>query len=112
MAGAVYFYTPGGVLAVCGSRVATLVDLPPDAGLVPGLYDLIGDESAGLDEVLELLVSPGLRAVEHFALAEHTEEGLRTVVRGRFRALAGSHTIEGRGLWTDRIIQSDRKSVV
>lgn len=107
MGSAVYSYGPGGALAICGTRVAALVDLPPDAGLVPGLYELIGGDSAGLDEVLELLVSPGLRAVEHFALAEYTEEGLRTVVRGRYRAQAGSHTIEGRGLWTDRIVQAD-----
>ncbi len=107
MGSAVYSYGPGGALAICGTRVAALVDLPPDAGLVPGLYELIGGDSAGLDEVLELLVSPGLRAVEHFALAEYTEDGLRTVVRGRYRAQAGSHTIEGRGLWTDRIVQAD-----
>lgn len=105
--GAVYSYGPGAALAICGTRVAALVDLPPDAGLVPGLYELIGGDAAGLDEVLELLVSPGLRAVEHFALAEHTEEGLRTVVRGRYRTQARSHTIEGRGLWTDRIVQTD-----
>ncbi|MFT3970045.1 MAG: FHA domain-containing protein [Micropruina sp.] len=103
----VYSYTPGEALAVCGERVAVLVALPPDAGLVPGLYDLIGDPQAGLDEVLELLVSPGLRAVEHFALAEYADEGLRTVVRGRYCTRAGSHTVEGRGLWADRILQAD-----
>ena len=107
-----YTYTPGGSLAICGSRVAALIDLPPDAGLVAGLYDLIGGGSADLDEVLELLVSPGLRAVEHFALAEYTAEGLRTLVRGRYRAVAGSHTIEGRGLWTDRIVQADGYALV
>ncbi len=102
-----YSYSPGGALAVCGARVAALIDLPPDAGLVPGLYDLVGDSGAGLDEVLELLVSPGLRAVEHFALAEYTDEGLRTVVRGRYRTQAGGHTVEGRGLWADRILEAD-----
>ena len=102
-----YSYTPGSAVAVCGSRVAALVDLPADAGLVPGLYEVACDAAAGLDEVLELLVSPGLRAVENFALAEFTDEGLRTLVRGRFRTLAGSQTIEGRGLWTDRIVQAD-----
>ncbi len=107
MAEPVYSYAPGGALAVCGARVAALVDLPPDAGLVPGLYDLVGDPRAGLDEVLELLVSPGLRAVEHFALAEYTDEGLRTVVRGGYRTRAGAHTVEGRGLWADRILQAD-----
>lgn len=107
MAEPVYSYAPGSALAVCGTRVAALVDLPPDAGLVLGLYDLVGDPTAGLDEVLELLVSPGLRAVEHFALAEYTDEGLRTVVRGRYRTRAGAQTVEGRGLWADRILQAD-----
>ena len=107
MAEPAYSYSPGSALAVWGPRVAVLVDLPPDAGLVPGLHDLVGDPAAGLDEVLELLVSPGLRAIEHFALAEHTDEGLRTVVRGRYRARAGAHTVEGRGLWADRIVQAD-----
>lgn len=102
-----YSYTPGSVVAICGGRVTALVDLPADAGLVAGLHELAGDAAAGLDDVLELLVSPGLRAVESFALAEFTDEGLRTVVRGRFRARAGAQTIEGRGLWTDRIVQAD-----
>ncbi|MFT4215624.1 MAG: FHA domain-containing protein [Micropruina sp.] len=104
---AVYSYSPGRALAICGPKLAALVDLPPDAGLVSGLFELIGGASAGLDEVLELLVSPGLRAVENFALAEHTDEGLRTVVRGRYRIQAGTQLIEGRGLWTDRIVDAD-----
>ena len=112
MSGAVNSYTPGGALAICGPRVAALVDLPPDAGLVSGLYDLIGGGSAGLDEVLELLVTPGLRAIQSFALAEGTDEGLRTVVRGSYRAEAGTHAIEGRGLWTDRIVQADSFTLV
>jgi len=112
MSGAVHSYTPGGALAICGPRVVALVDLPPDAGLVSGLYDLIGGGSAGLDEVLELLVTPGLRAIQNFALAEGTDEGLRTVVRGSYRAEAGTHAIEGRGLWTDRIVQADKFTLV
>ena len=111
MSGA-YGYAPGGALALCGPRVAALVDLPPDAGLVPGLYELISNPDGNLDEVLELLVTPGLRAVRNFALAERTEEGVRFLVRGRYRAEAGSHTIEARGLWTDRIVQADTFSLV
>ena len=88
----VYGYTPGRALAVCGARVAVLVDLPPDAGLVAGLYELVRLPEAGLDEVLELLISPGLRAIQQFALAEPTDEGLRLVVRGGYRAVAGAHT--------------------
>ena len=79
-----YGYTPGRALAVCGARVAVLVDLPPDAGLVAGLYELVRLPEAGLDEVLELLISPGLRAIQQFALAEPTDEGLRLVVRGGY----------------------------
>ena len=107
MNAASYSYAPGGALAICGPRVAALLDLPADAGLVPGLYDLIGGAHGNLDEALELLVTPGLRAIEHFALAEPTDEGLRVLVRGRYRVEAGGHTIEGRGLWTDRIVAAD-----
>lgn len=107
MNAASYSYAPGGALAICGPRVAALLDLPADAGLVPGLYDLIGGAEGNLDEALELLVTPGLRAIEHFALAEPTAEGLRVLVRGRYRVEAGGQTIEGRGLWTDRIVAAD-----
>ncbi|MCB0893558.1 MAG: hypothetical protein KDB51_17370, partial [Propionibacteriaceae bacterium] len=81
MNGATYSYAPGRALAICGPRVAALVDLPPDAGLVPGLYELVSSPDGNLDEVLELLVTPGLRAVQQFALAERTDEGLRVLVR-------------------------------
>ncbi|MEZ5091066.1 MAG: hypothetical protein R2719_15975 [Micropruina sp.] len=107
-----YGYTPGRALAVCGARVAVLVDLPPDAGLVAGLYELVRLPEAGLDEVLELLISPGLRAIQQFALAEPTDEGLRLVVRGGYRAVAGAHTITGRGLWTDRIVTVDSYTLI
>jgi hypothetical protein len=107
MNGATYSYAPGSGLAVCGPRVAALVDLPPDAGLVPGLYELVSSPDSNLDEVLELLVTPGLRAVQQFALAERIDEGLRVLVRGGYRVEAGGHLIEGRGLWTDRIVTGD-----
>ena len=87
--------------------MAALVDLPPDAGLVPGLYELASSPDGNLDEVLELLVTPGLRAVQQFALAERTDEGLRVLVRGGYRIEAGAQVIEGRGLWTDRIVTAD-----
>ncbi len=112
MTGASYSYAPGGALAICGPRVAALIDLPADAGLVPGLYDLIGSSSGNLDEVLELLVTPGLRAVQNFALAEPTGEGLRVLVRGRYRVEASGNAVEGRGLWTDRIVQADGFSLI
>lgn len=107
MNGATYSYAPGRALAICGPRVAALVDLPPDAGLVPGLYELVSSPDGNLDEVLELLVTPGLRAVQQFALAERTDEGLRVLVRGGYRIEAGAQVIEGRGLWTDRIVTAD-----
>ena len=81
MDGATYSYAPGRALAVCGPRVAALVDLPPDAGLVPGLYELVSSPDGNLDEVLELLVTPGLRAGQQFALAERSDEGLRGLGR-------------------------------
>ncbi|MFT3861072.1 FHA domain-containing protein [Micropruina sp.] len=112
MIGATYSYAPGGALAVCGPRVAALVDLPAEAGLVPGLYELVSSPEGTLDEVLELLVTPGLRAVQQFALAEPTDEGLRVLVRGGYRVEAGGQVIEGKGLWTDRIVAADRYCLV
>jgi len=50
--------------------------------------------------------------VQNFALAERTDEGLRLLVRGRYRAEAGDHTVEGRGLWTDRIVQADSFTLI
>lgn len=102
-----YDYSPGGALAICGPKIGALLDLPADADLVPGLYKLIADAHGNLDDVLEFLVTPDVRAVPHFALAETGAGEVRVLVRGRYLADVGRTKVGGRGLWADRTISAE-----
>lgn len=98
-------YRPGPALGVCGPRLAVLVDLPSDDQLVADLFTVVSDSASSVDEVLEVLVSRGLRAIADFAVAEWQDDGVRAVVRGRFAARFGdpAEPVTGRGLWNDQM---------
>lgn len=103
-----YHYRPGAALAICGPRLAVLVDRAADDPLVLKLVDLVDDPAAGADEALELLVSPGLRAITDFAVAEFAPVA-RVVVRGRLTArFDDADPIVGAGLWSDRMAAAAR----
>ncbi len=100
------YYAPGDTTLVVAPGCAVLVGLA-------ATDDLVGRILAGLqstldvDEVLEILVAPGLRAVKHFAVAQWTPAGTRVVVRGDFIGeVPGGTDVVGRGLWTDRFIDA------
>lgn len=95
-------YAPGSGTAVVGGAMAVMVGLPPDHPLVPGCLAAVRRPHASLDEVLEVLVSEGLRAVSTFVIAEVGDAGVRVVVRGSHTAEVAGERVAGTGLWADR----------
>ncbi|MCL2483097.1 MAG: FHA domain-containing protein [Propionibacteriaceae bacterium] len=93
-------YSPGQAVLVCGKTVAALVDLPFGHALVAQLYQAVYDRN-DLDDILDVLVSPGLRAIKSFALASWSDSGCRMLVRGSFSAEGPEGRVNPSGLWAD-----------
>lgn len=102
----VFTYTPGGLVAVSGGRLAVLLDLPVDHELVGGVHATLAGPAPTVDDVLDVLVSLGLRTVTTFAIAEVADTGVRVVVRGDARAVAPGVEPTGaaEGLWQSRFL--------
>ena len=100
------YYAPGDTTLVVAPGCAVLVGLAATDDLVGRILDGL-QSTLDVDEVLEILVAPGLRAVKHFAVAQWTPAGTRVVVRGDFIGeVPGGTDVVGRGLWTDRFIDA------
>lgn len=96
-----FSYQPGSGTAVCGPALAALVALKPTHPLVGRLAATAATASSA-DALVELLLSPGLRAVSDFLILEKGGEGPRVVVRGSYAAgLPGGELVTGSGLLTD-----------
>lgn len=103
-----FSYAPGETLLVCGPALAVLAPLEPTDPLVSDLLAAVGTPGNGVDELLELLVRPGLRAIADFAVLGHSPDANRVVVRGAYRAeVAGAEPLVGRGLWSDHTLPAD-----
>lgn len=87
-------YQPGGAVAIVNQRTAVLLDLPPTDPLVNRIMDLV-TAGAGVEDVLDAMVSTGLKSLASFGAFQITPTGVRMVVRGRVSgsvgALAGLH---------------------
>ena len=100
------YYAPGDTTLVAAPGWAVLVDVPATDALAGRLLEGLLS-TTDVDEILEILVSPGLRTVKNFAVARWTADGTRVVVRGNFiGAVQGGTDVVGSGLWTDRFIAS------
>lgn len=109
---ATFEYTPGDATAVVGSGVVVMVDLEPQHELVGALFAAL-QRSAGVDDVLEVLLSPGLRAVASFGVARPQIDGTRVVVRGEFQAtVSGAGPVVGEGLWRDSFLEQGTRVVL
>ena len=76
---------PGSWYAVLGA--GALVLLPPEEKRrVPAVWDRV-DEGAGFDEVLDALITDGLRDLSGFALASVRDGDARVVIRGPVTAV-------------------------
>jgi hypothetical protein len=97
---------PGEWYAVLGNEVVVL--LPPTAkARVAGVWERV-DEGAGFDEVLDALVSGGLRELRGFVLVSDTGGDVKLVIRGageaRLTTADGPVTISGDAgsTWVER----------
>ena len=97
---------PGEWYAVLGDEVVVL--LPPTAkARVAGVWERV-DEGAGFDEVLDALVSGGLRELRGFVLLSNTGGDVKLVIRGageaRLTTADGPVTIAGDAgsTWVER----------
>jgi hypothetical protein len=101
-------YRSGAAVAVCGGGIAVLADVAPDDPIVGRLADEL-PSATSTDEVVELLISQGLRAISSFGVLQPVHDGTRVVVRGACAAeVAGSGTVHGQGL--DRFVPSTRRA--
>ena len=77
-------YRPGSWFGIFGDHV-TVVLPPSEKARVAQLWELV-DEGAGFDEVLDALISGGLRELPGFVLVSAFETDTKVVVRGPARA--------------------------
>ena len=99
---------PGEWYAVLGDDVVVL--LPPAAkARVAGVWELV-DEGAGFDEVLDGLISGGLRELPGFVLVSESDGDVKLVIRGagvaELTAAEGPVTISGDAdsTWVERTV--------
>jgi FHA domain len=90
-------YRPGAWFGIFGDHA--IVVLPPsEKGRVPQLWQLV-DDGAGFDEVLDALISDGLRELPGFVLVSESDADTKVVVRGsataRFSTADGEVELAG-----------------
>ncbi len=107
MSGQIAFeYQPGPYLAVCGGRFGALLDIAMDDPVVDRLVETL-PWATSAEEVVELLISPGLRAITTFGVVQPIAEGTRVLVRGGCSAeVAGGESVVSSGLWADHVVAS------
>jgi hypothetical protein len=97
-------YLPGQSIGICGAGIAVLLDPGAAPSLVRSLFDAIAS-GADLDDVLDQLLRPGLRAVHGFAAAQWTPAGARVVVRGDLLArVSDGRQVRATGVLTDQFV--------
>jgi FHA domain-containing protein len=74
-------YVPGDWVAVAGRGCWLLIDLPPAHPIVNQCWQLVSD-AASADDLLDVLVSGGIRSAPSFALARSSTDERRALVRG------------------------------
>ncbi|MDR1712481.1 MAG: FHA domain-containing protein [Propionibacteriaceae bacterium] len=96
-------YQPGPHTLVCVPKAAVLVDLPADHELVGQIFDSLR-QRVDIDEVLDILVSQGLRKVSRCAVAQWGPEQTRVVTRGSFRGVAPTAIVAGSKIFNDQVL--------
>jgi hypothetical protein len=76
-------------VAVVSGRTAVLLDLNPQDPLITRIVTLL-DEGGGVDDVLDALVSTGLKTLADFGAFHVSDDGVRMVVRGQVGGSVGS----------------------
>ncbi len=76
-------------MAIVHERVAVLLDVAPDDPVVSRVSELVL-AGAGVDDVLDALVTSGLKGLVDFGAFEVRPDGVRLVVRGRVSGSVGA----------------------
>lgn len=98
---AAFRYVPGMMTAVAGGDTAVLVDVPLNDARIAEIQRLAHD-GASFDEVLDALISRGLRSLDTFGILQRVNNGIRVLVRGQCQAIVPGHTgVTSTGTWTD-----------
>ncbi len=106
----IWSYAPGDWYGVVGPAVTLLLP-PTEKARVAQLWPLV-DDGAGFDEVLDALISGGLRELPGFVLISEFEADTKIVIRGAARATftAAGEDIELEGsaatTWVERTLSS------
>ena len=109
MSDAIRSYRPGEWFGIFGDR-ATVVLPPSEKARVAGIWALV-DAGAGFDEVLDALISGGLRELPGFVLVSDDGTETKVVIRGAARAefTAGGETVTVEGssatTWAERSLR-------
>ncbi|MDR1237075.1 MAG: FHA domain-containing protein [Propionibacteriaceae bacterium] len=97
-----FSYQPGPYALVCVPSAAVLIELPTGHELVGQVYAALRAK-VDLDDVLDILISSGLRAVRGFVAVAGVPVGARVIARGSFRAVDGQgEEVNGLPIITDR----------
>ena len=95
-------YRPGDWFGIFGAH-ATVVLPPSEKGRVAAIWALV-DDGAGFDEVLDALISGGLRELPGFVLVSEDGEETKVVIRGAAQAVFttadGTVTVGGSSVTT------------
>ena len=101
-------YRAGSWFAIFGGQATVLLP-PSEKARVGRLWELV-DDGAGFDEVLDALISNGLRQLPGFVLVSEDGSGTKIVIRGAGRATctADGETVELEGspatTWVERTL--------
>jgi hypothetical protein len=90
-------YRPGAWFGIFGDHATVLLP-PTEKDRVARLWEVV-DEGAGFDEVLDALISGGLRELPGFVLISELDADTKVVIRGAARAhvVAGGEQVELEG---------------
>jgi len=90
-------YRPGAWFGIFGDHATVLLP-PTEKDRVARLWEVV-DEGAGFDEVLDALISGGLRELPGFVLISELDTDTKVVIRGAARAhvVAGGEAVELEG---------------
>ena len=77
-------YRPGAWFGIFGDHATVLLP-PTEKDRVARLWEVV-DEGAGFDELLDALISGGLRELPGFVLISEIEADTKVVIRGAARA--------------------------
>jgi len=107
---------PGGWFGIFGEQASVLLP-PSEKRRVAALWELV-DDGAGFDEVLDALLSSGLRDLPGFVLLSETEGPVKVVLRGPVKATFYTAdeeiSLDGSvaATWVERSLEGVTRSVI